>query len=361
MKKLLMTASTFSHIRNFHLPYLERFSQLGWRADVACGGEMEEIPFASRTYALPLEKNFTSAGNFRSSALLRRIMAENGYELVIAHTSLASFFTRLAAARVSPRPKVINVVHGYLFDGSTPFAKGAVLKAAERIAAPWTDLVLTMNGYDAAWAESNHAGRNVLNIPGMGVRREKFIGLGALRTKRSGGGTFKLIYPAEFSRRKNQELLIEAMALLPERIELVLPGDGALLDRCRSLAARRGLAGRVTFPGYMSDLTRLLVQADAAVSSSRSEGLPFNIVEAMLSGLPVAASRVKGHTDLVEDGKTGFLFELGDPAGLAGAVLRLAEDRELAESMGERGREKAMAYTLEPVLPRVMEAYLSVL
>ena len=96
MPSVLCTASTFSHIVNFHLPYLRRFHELGWQVSVACGGTMRDIPFADVTTVLPLEKKMSSPANFRAAGMLRGMMEREHYDLVITHTSLAAFFTRWA-------------------------------------------------------------------------------------------------------------------------------------------------------------------------------------------------------------------------------------------------------------------------
>ena len=98
MKTVLFTASTYSHIRSFHRPYLAAFRRMGWAVHIACGGPELDIPEADRRISLPFEKKMTAPANFRAQAALRREMEETGYDLVIAHTSLAAFFTRRAAA-----------------------------------------------------------------------------------------------------------------------------------------------------------------------------------------------------------------------------------------------------------------------
>ena len=95
MPTVLYTASTFSHIASFHLPYLQRFQELGWRVEAACGGELRQIPGADALIELPLAKKMTAPENFQAAAQLHGILA--GYDLVITHTSLAAFFTRWAA------------------------------------------------------------------------------------------------------------------------------------------------------------------------------------------------------------------------------------------------------------------------
>lgn len=111
------------------------------------------------------------------------------------------------------------------------------------------------------------------------------------------------------------------------------------------------------FPGYTRELPRYLQMADLAVSSSRIEGLPFNLMEAMAAGLPLAATRIKGHTDLIEPGKNGFLFDFGDLDGFCTAVRHLYEDPGLRRRMGRENRERIQAYSLEQVLPEVVAAW----
>lgn len=344
---------------NFHLPYLAEFKRLGWEVHVACGGEETQLPHADRSISIALEKSFASASNFRACAELRKLMKKERYDLVITHTSLASFFTRLAEKGLENRPRTINVVHGYLFDDRTPRIKAAVLKTAEHLVAPQTDLVLTMNEYDTKWASEHRIAREVRCIPGMGIAAEKLF---SSCTKADFGFTetdFVLVYPAEFSHRKNQEMLIRALSLLPGNVKLLLPGSGKLLDTCRTLSSELSVSERVVFPGYISCIGSALRSADAAVSSSRSEGLPFNIAEAMLCSLPVIASRVKGHTDLVEEGVTGFLYDYNDINSFSEAVKTLYNDRERARKMGFAGKEKAEKLTVENVIRKIMDEYLS--
>lgn len=359
--KVLFTASTYSHIANFHRPYLRAFSRLGWTVDVACGGAPRDIPEARRILHLPFEKSITAPSNFRAERLLRKEMRREQYSLVSAHTSLAAFFTRLAARGLDTT--VVNTCHGYLFDPDAPSLKGRLLLEAERLTANRTDLLLTMNRRDQEIARRYRLGRQILPVPGVGVDFSTLDHLspsagtllrGELEIPEE---AFVLLYPAEFSARKNQSMLLRALALLPPDVYLLLPGDGALLDRCRALAAELGVQDRVRFPGQVSDMGRWYQAADCAVSSSRSEGLPFNIMEAMHCALPVVASAIKGHEDLVAPGETGFLFPSDDEETCAAQIDRLRSSPELAARLGDQAREASLPYSLETVLPQVMAAY----
>ena len=368
--RILFTASTYSHIVHFHRPYLQALSNMGWQVDVACGGEPMPIPEADRVIHIPFEKRMTSPKNLRAVQLLRREIKEQGYALITCHTSLAAFFTRMAVQGMRGRPPVVCVAHGYLFDADTPPARRLLLSGAERLTAPVTDLLLTMNAWDTQYAQRHRLGREVAEIPGIGVdfshtRPPEEGERGVLRRVLGfGEEDFLLIYPAEFSARKSQHVLLEALARLPEQVKLLLPGDGTQRPACIDQAQALGLSRRVAFPGQIPrdagpgrDMSAWYAAADAAVSASRSEGLPFNIMEAMHHGLPVVASSVKGHQDLLRHGENGLLYPYGDSAACAGQITRLLTDRPLALRLGRQAAADSLAYSLDAVLPQVMDFY----
>lgn len=358
-----MTASTWSHIRSFHLPYLQEFQRLGWETHVGCPGIPADAPYVDRAVVLPFEKRMSAPANFRAARILREQIKTEQYDLIITHTTLAAFFTRLAVKGMKNRPRLINVVHGYLFDDDTPAVKRSILLAAEKLTAPETDLLLTMNEWDFEAAKKYRLGKQIEKIPGIGVDFSRLDSAtpedgAALRAELGiPADAFVLIYPAEFSANKSQRVLIEAMAMLPENTVLVLPGNGALLEECRTLADRLGLKNRVLFPGYVSDVARWYRMSDIAVAASRKEGLPFNVMEAMYCGLPVVASAVKGHTDLIEDGVTGLLYPYGDAKACMAQVQRVMDDETIRHQLSERGRVSVPRFDLYAVLPELMCRY----
>lgn len=366
-RKLLMTASTYSHIRNFHLPYLREFQRLGWETHVGCADIPVDTPYIDEAIELPFEKRMRSSANFRATHILRKRIEHGTYDLIITHTSLAAFFTRLAVKGMKVRPKLINVVHGYLFDDDMPAWKRQILLNAERLTTPETDLLLTMNQYDFELAQQYRLGDRIEQIPGMGVdfsRLDAATPEDGLQLREELGvakDAFVLLYAAEFSKRKSQHVLIEAMKYLPENVVLVLCGEGTMLQNCKALAKRLYVDDRVLFPGQVEGMGAWYRMADVAVTSSRSEGLPFNVMEAMYMGLPVVASAVKGHVDLIADGETGLLFPYGNAGACAELVRRLIGDAASWKKMQELVRSNALQYEIDTVLPLVIEQYLSLL
>ena len=390
-KKILYVASVYRHIRDFHLPYLQELSRQGCLVDLACrmppaaprgaagSGSTPgragsgDVSFINDFINLPFEKKMTSVSNFRAAAMLRRRIVREQYDLIILHTSLAAFFTRLALKGLKSRPKVINMVHGYLFDDRTPARQRMLLERAERLTRAETDLVMTMNQWDYELARRLHLGRKVVNIPGVGLDSRRFGPPGPADSMPEGSvsglrsrlgipeGAFVVLFAAEFSGRKNQETLIRGMRLLPDNVFLLLPGDGARLEDCRELAAETA-PGRVIIPGYIPEIRDWYAAADMAASSSRYEGLPVNIMEAMYFGLPTAATDIKGHVDLLGGRPAAGLFwQCGDEAGFADCVRRLMDSPVLRQELGREALKRIPHYQLETAGPLIMKHYLSML
>lgn len=354
-KKVLYCASTAGHLVSFHIPYLKKLIFDGWTVHGGGRGQDDRLSFLHQWQELPFEKSITSPGNFLVALKLAKVLKKEKYDLILVHTSLAAFFVRLAVMLAGKgSTKVVNTVHGYLFDEDTKALKRKLLLTAERITAKCTDRVIVMNRQDKEIAEKYRlSGGDVEFIPGMGVDMTSYSPASAQakaearRQLQISDDAFVMVFAAEFSNRKNQSMLISAMKLLPENAVLLLPGKGDLLESCQSQAERFG--GRVKLPGFVTDMSKYYMAADICVSSSRSEGLPFNLMEAMACGLPIVASSVKGHEDLVTDGENGYLFPFGDEAAFADGVQKIMASG--TEAMSKATVNRAQQYALDKVLP----------
>jgi colanic acid/amylovoran biosynthesis glycosyltransferase len=135
------------------------------------------------------------------------------------------------------------------------------------------------------------------------------------------------------------------------KARLMMIGDGPLLEACKQLARALGIAGQVQFPGPRShwDVATTMRRARAFVQHSLrttygdAEGTPVAVLEAGASGLPVVATRHAGITDIVLDGKTGFLGNEGDIERMANCMIQLANNPALAEQLGQAARARVCA------------------
>lgn len=363
--KVLFTASNYSHIRFFHLPYLEAFRSLGWTIHVGCCGITGDFPEADCFFELPFKKKLSLVSNLKAMRILRQVLKRNHYDLICTHTSLAAFFTRLTVGILKLSTPVVNVVHGYLYNEKQSGIRDKILLLAEKLLSKRTDLLLTMNQEDYQSAAKHRLCRCIVKIPGMGLNfsyqdKVSFVEAKRLRaTIQQDKKDYFLLYAAEFSPRKNQAMLLRALPKLPSRIRLILPGEGALLEDCREMAKELGIADRVILPGQVTNMPVWYAACDAYVSASHSEGMSFSVLEAMYAGLPVVLSQVKGHTDLIVEGQNGLLYPCDDIDGFIKQMMRLIDDTALADRLGKAAKSTASAYALEQVLPKVMEQYLS--
>ncbi|MBC8075832.1 MAG: glycosyltransferase, partial [Chloroflexales bacterium] len=130
-------------------------------------------------------------------------------------------------------------------------------------------------------------------------------------------------------------------------------GTGELLDEARALAQRLQIAARCHFLGHVEAGAALLGMCDVFWLTSRFEGMPYALLEALACGLPAVATAVVGNRDVLDDGRCGVLVPPDDPAALAQATVRLLEDRDEATALGWRGYERVLAhYTQRGMIER---------
>jgi glycosyltransferase involved in cell wall biosynthesis len=154
-----------------------------------------------------------------------------------------------------------------------------------------------------------------------------------------------LTHIGRFAFQKNHALLVEAFAQVRSNapLYLLLVGGGELENAAREQVAGLGLESRVRFLGIRADVADILRASDVFVLSSRWEGNPMSVMEAMASGLPVVSTAVGGVPELVRDGETGLLVPSEDAGALARAIQALVDDPARRQAMGAAARQHAVA------------------
>lgn len=368
-KKILFTASTMSHIENFHLPYLEAFRKQGWEV---------------KAIALPISKRYLSFQNLRAINYTRKLLIEESFDVISSHATLAGIVTRLAVMLTGKHRKsmkVFHTAHGYLFHDDNSLKKWAYL-LPEIMCGIVTDVLMVMNHEDLEIAKKYklcREDRRIFYINGMGIDLSKFQPRRATVEQKKvfgiGENDFSFVYAAEFSKRKNHELLLRGFAkaienlnklenkgelpagLSADRLKLVLAGDGILLDETKTLAAELGIENRVVFLGYTKNMDELYPCCDVAVSTSRIEGLPFNIMEAMACSLPVIASDIKGHRELIAHGENGLLFESRNAEVLSDQIITIYIDAEFRVKCKAISLVKIKSFSLDIICPDIRGIY----
>lgn len=364
MKKILFCASTVSHINNFHLPYLKAFKEMGYEVHVAAN-EAVQIQWADKVHAISFDKQLISSKNILAVAQSIKLLKGFRYDKLSANTTLASVIMRIAALFIKERPYIFNIVHGYLFNINSGLRKYVYL-IPEKIAAKVSDTVMVMNLEDLGIAEYYRLYKSKLvYIDGMGVDSSRYRPVeqeereGQKKRLGLNPGDFTFVYAAEFSARKNQMLLINAFAKSGlEKAHLLLAGNGKTFNECKERVNYLNLMDKVHFLGYVNDIPMLYSASDVVVSPSLIEGLPFNIIEALGCGLPVVASDIKGHRDLIDHQVNGLLYHSQDEEALIASLKEIyGLSAEQRKNYGQAGSRKAVRFTLTHVFDQVMDIY----
>ena len=194
-----------------------------------------------------------------------------------------------------------------------------------------------------------------------GVNAERFCpGSG-----HASGSTIHALGVGSLRAVKRRDLFLRAVACARESIPELrarLVGDGPLLSELQQLRGELNLVDFVDFSGACDEMVAVYHDAHILVHTSDYEGMPNVILEAMACALPVISTRAGAAPDLVDDGVTGFLTEIGDVEAIAEKMVYLAERPALRREMGRAGREKVLArYDLNDLEDRLVSLYRSLL
>jgi len=368
LKKVLFIATVETHLLSFHIPFMKYFQDKGYEVHVATKlgerkGELEQYGIICH------DVNFSRSVNpliaLRTLMQLVKLMRENRFSLVHVHTPMASFLGRLAAKLTHTRP-VLYTAHGFHFYKGAPWYYWVFIYPVEYLAARWTDGLIVMNQEDYINAQRMgfKPNKNLFLVHGVGVDLKKIINVSF-----SNDGIKKELYikekdiiiscVAEFIPRKNHIFLLKSWEKITKEfnnIHLLFIGKGKCLNNLKEYVKQNSLP-RVYFLGYRSDVPKILLKTNIVALVSKHEGLPRFIMEAMALGKPIIASNIRGNRDLVEQGKNGFLVELGDIDGLVSYMKKLITAAELCANMGKASLEKIKNYSLEKVIVEMGSIY----
>lgn len=360
MKKVLFTATVDSHIIQFHIPYLKWFKEQGYEVHVATNGD-EKIEYCDVKHKIPFERNPIKINNIKAIFKLKKIIEEEKFDIIHCHTPMGGVVTRLAAinSRKKYNTKVIYTAHGFHFFKGAPLLNWMIYYPIEKILSNVTDCIITINKEDYELAKKKFNAKHIELVNGVGVNANKFTSkipdqekLKLRKKLEIKKDDFVIIYAAELSRRKNQEMLIKAISLIDEdkyqNIKVILPGVDSLNGKYQEMAKKLGLENKIKFLGYRTDIDKLMKISDLAVSTSRQEGLPVNILEAMMVGLPIIATNCRGNRDLVN--KT---INIDDVVTLKKQIIYHIENRGIP-------KYEIKKFLLETIMGKMIKIYIKI-
>ena len=358
MSKVLFVASVGRHITAFHLPYLKRFKEKGYETHVAAH-ENTGIQHCDKFYDIPIERNPLKKGNIIAYKQLRKIIREGEYDIIHCHTPVASILTRIASIKERKKgTKVIYTAHGFHFCKGAPILNWLIYFPIEWICSFFTDVLININEEDYNFSKKHMHARRVEYVPGVGIDPQKYVSNDRKnKTEIFGvkGDDIVILSVGELNKNKNHEVILKAIKETNNpKIHYFIAGVGNLEEHLKNLAKELSIEDRFCLLGYRNDINELLSGADLFCFPSYREGLPVSVMEAMASGLPIIASKIRGNKDLVKDGRNGFLVDPANTEGFKVAINTLINDDNLKKEIEENNISDIKRFDIENVA-KIME------
>lgn len=311
-------------------------------------------------------KNYTHA-----KKQLLDFMKQEKFDVVHCNTPIGGVIGRVCA-KEAQIPYVIYQAHGFHFWNGAPLKNWICYYSVERYLAHLTDMLITINNEDYNRAKKFTLKNNgvVVKVPGVGVDLSKFdMSLRDLKEKQIIRMSLRKLWKidinatiyisvGELNKNKNHEVAIRALAKINNKdFYYVVCGEGNKKEYLIDLAEELGVRDRVRFLGYQSNIAEILLACDCFLFTSFREGLPGSLMEAMASGLPCIASKIRGCVDLLEESK--YLFNPNNPSELSDMMISIIKKEESQREI-EKNSKRVVAFNLDNAVESLKKLYESV-
>jgi len=307
------------------------------------------------------------AGDLIAIAQLYRTFREQRPTIVHAHMFKARVLG--GAAAVLAGVPLVETLHGNVLKGYYGRLRTRIILTAERLVGrrlaravivPSEHQLGDVRRFSIAPREKVVIHRYGINLCPF-LRSESYAG----QTRRELGIPANAVVCAVIGRLvqiKGLSFFLQAIEMVvrqaPAPVYALVVGDGELRSSLEAECVTRGIAERCRFLGWRTDLDIIYGDVDIVVLGSLNEGTPVSVIEAMAAGRAIVATAVGGVPDMLTDGVSGTLVPAADPYGLAGAILRLANDPDTRSRLGTEARRRALAdYTTDALIERTLQLY----
>jgi len=297
----------------------------------------------------PWDRGINPANDVYVYWKLRSIVRRFRPHLIHVRTIKGQLIGRLVAMH-ERIPIVVYTSHGYIFNSAHPWWIKQIDIQMERYLKRITTIQIAVCEADRAAAlQYGTADPDKIVVILNGVETERFFKNIPLRDElrrrlKISPEEVLVIFIGRFEWAKNPELMIEAFRDVNKEINnlrLIMIGEGPLRHKCEQLVKKLGLSEVISFLGNRTDLEDILPAGDIFALSSRYEGLPLSMLEAMAAGLPVVVPDVGGIAEVVAHQINGFIYPEGNRESLVLHLLRLARDPAARKQMGATNAELA--------------------
>lgn len=345
--KALVVSSVASMIDQFCMGNIATLQQLGYEVDVACNFnnpgtitkekcELLKNKLAGlgvNYYQVDFSRSvFKITKHFKSLNQMKNLLKNNQYQIIHCHSPIGGMITRLAVKKHRKKEglKVIYTAHGFHFYKGAPKKNWLIFYPIEKTCSRWTDILITINKEDYAFAKRKMKAKQIEYLPGVGIDIDKFQNASVdVNEKRKEIGIpegAKLIFSVgELNKNKNHQVVIKALSKISSpNYYYAIAGVGQKHDYLYSLA--KELNVNLVLLGFRTDVSELYKTADLFVLPSIREGLNVSLIEAMASGCRVIASDIRGNRDMLSPEK---LFDPLDVDKIVSLITHPDNNEEL--------------------------------
>ena len=322
---------------------------------------------------IDLDRNPLGKSNKKVYKQLYEILGD-GYDVIHCNTPTGGVLGRLCAHAINKKraqngQKAIYVIyqaHGFHFWKGAPKKNWILYYPVEKLLAHYTNILVTINQEDFKTAMKfrlgNYDGQKgkVFLSPGVGVNISDFQNVEISREQKREELGVKpnqvlFLSVGELNENKNQIILVRAMKKMNNiKTILLIAGEGENKSDLDAEVEKLGLEGSVKLLGYRNDVKELMKASDCFLFSSFREGLPGALMEAMASGLPCIASKIRGNIDALQDSE--FMFEPDDIDGLVDLMKDML-DKGVREKEGKKNQERVQRFDISKSIRMYKKIY----
>jgi len=286
---------------------------------------------------------------------LKRLIAEVKPDLVCINSSKSGIVGRIACYLA--KTKNVFVVHGWSYTNGLPFLKIVAFKLIEKILRKYSGYWICVSEFDfelgkkskTIYPEKTKVIKN--GISDKKIKTQSF----------NESDLTKIIFIARHDHQKDHRTLFEAIKDI-EGIELLLLGDGPLLEKNQHFAKQLNIESKVQFLGFQSSVDAYLSESQIFVLVSNWEGFPISTLEAMSAGLPIIVTDVGGAGEAITNGVEGFVIKKGDSQSLKEKIEYLQKNKEVRQNMGKAARATYEAhYTFNHMYQKTLHYFQTII
>lgn len=370
MSKILFISNIAKRVGSFSVASIEAAHRNGldfymaanWTSATEEQLREDEHKYNVKIINIDLARSPYSPKNITAYKQLVEFIKKENIDYIHCNTPVGGLLGRLAGKKCKVK-KVIYQAHGFHFYKGAPLKNWLIYYPIERWLAHYTDALITINKEDYERAQGFKLRKNgkVYYVPGVGIDLSQYeLPESTREIKREELGLKEtdvaLISMGDLIERKNYPIAIEAIAKANNsNLQYFICGKGAEEEKLQKMAEDLGVKDQIHFLGYRTDIKELLKAADIFLFTSKQEGLARSLMEAMASGLPCVASKIRGNTDLIENTECGYLCSCVDEYTVA--INKVTDSLMVREEMGKSSLQRIKQFEMQVVIDNLVDLY----